>query len=293
MKPTSGGLGARDGTFIDFGGEGISLLFLHANGYPPACYRPLLATLASRYHVLAAPLRPLWSGADPQQLDDWRILSTDLERSMESQLRGPIVVAGHSLGATVALRAALHQGGRFSALILMDPVIFPRHVMLFWNLARKLRFASRLQPLIRRAQNRRATFNDLEAVFRSYRARPVFRHLSDANLRTYISGIVEPSRVGRYRLVYPPEWEARIYYTAGRNDWDLWQRMAELGVPTLIIRGSESDTFWKSTATALAKRNSGIRITEIEEASHLVPLERPMETARACEAFLGKLRNDG
>ena len=43
---------------IDFGGNGEELVFLHANGYPPECYRPLLTRLAeklSRHRDGAAP----------------------------------------------------------------------------------------------------------------------------------------------------------------------------------------------------------------------------------------------
>ena len=35
---------------LDFGGIGAELVFLHANGYPPDCYRPLLSRLAEKYH---------------------------------------------------------------------------------------------------------------------------------------------------------------------------------------------------------------------------------------------------
>ena len=287
------GMAAPDGTFLDFGGKGAALLFLHANGYPPACYRPLLATLEAKYHVLAAPLRPLWPGADPQDLHDWRILSTDLARSMEQQLVAPTVVAGHSMGATVALRTALHHPELFSGLILMDPVIIPPAAMLAWTAARRLGIGSRLRALIRSARRRRKAFGNLETAFQSYRAKAVFRHVSDENLRVCVLGMLQRSQNGDYSLIYPPAWEARVYYTAIWKDWDLWQHIGDLRIPTLILRGSKSDTFWRSTARAIMKRNSGIRIAEVEEASHLAPLERPEQMAHTSVAFLEEQAEHG
>jgi hypothetical protein len=45
--------------FIDFSSAGEELVFMHANGYPPDCYRPLLSRLAETYHVTAMAQRPL------------------------------------------------------------------------------------------------------------------------------------------------------------------------------------------------------------------------------------------
>ena len=53
---------------LDFGGDGPNLLFLHANGYPPACYRPFLTRLATNAHVTAMLQRPLWENSRPVRL---------------------------------------------------------------------------------------------------------------------------------------------------------------------------------------------------------------------------------
>ena len=56
--------------FIDHGGMGQPLHFLHANGYPPACYEPLFDLLRSQYHVFGMTLRPLWPDSKPEELRD-------------------------------------------------------------------------------------------------------------------------------------------------------------------------------------------------------------------------------
>jgi len=95
--------------FIDFDGSGQALHFLHANGYPPECYRPLLTGLSAHYHVFAMHQRPLWSDSQPGSINDWHPLTDDLLRFLDEQNPGPLIGVGHSVGGIVTLRAALRQ----------------------------------------------------------------------------------------------------------------------------------------------------------------------------------------
>ncbi|MFN3741362.1 MAG: alpha/beta fold hydrolase [Anaerolineales bacterium] len=265
---------------LDFGGQGKPLVFLHANGYPPACYRPLLDELAQRFRVYAPLLRPLWPGESPNSLQDWHPLSRDLLRYLEENGLDGVIGVGHSMGAIALLRAALWQPERFQALVLLDPVLFLPSFMLFWNLVRALGLGYRLHPLIPLALRRRRTFDDLEKVFQAYRRRSLFRYFSDEALRTYIHGIVQPGANGTYTLAYSPEWEARIYYTGVWRDWDIWRKLPALHVPTLILRGAETDTFLERTARYVQRRAPQVRIETLEKSTHLLPLERPQAVAQ-------------
>ena len=91
-------------------------------------------------------------------------------------------------------------------------------------------------------------------------------------------------------MLYPPEWEARVYYTSMRNDWDLWGGIASLSIPTLMIRGTESDTFPSSMEGEVRARNARIRIVAVAGATHLAPLERPEQIGMLCAEWLAELR---
>jgi len=69
---------------FDLGGVGQPLHFLHANGYPPDCYKPLLELLKTEYHVFGMLLRPLWGDAKPEAIKDWIPFSDDLLRFLAS-----------------------------------------------------------------------------------------------------------------------------------------------------------------------------------------------------------------
>jgi pimeloyl-ACP methyl ester carboxylesterase len=286
--------------FIDYGGSGAQVHFLHANGYPPACYRPLLRLLTAQYHTICMLLRPLWKGSNPAEINDWDPFSEDFLRLLDEQKCDRVIAIGHSIGATVTLRTALKEPNRFQALVLIEPVIFPLYFILGWNLVRAFGLGNRLNPKIEGALKRRREFDDLDQVFTGYRRRDIFRFFSDENLRSLISGMTIPKTTNRnnassmkeYELAYSPEWEARIYSTSLWHDWDLWRGISRLEVPTLILRGAYTDTFWESTSRSITKRNSKVRIVTLEKSTHLLPFEKPLEVFDITRSFLGELGLD-
>ncbi len=276
--------------FLDCGGTGDPAVFLHANGFPPACYQRLLGLLAQHYRTLAMFQRPLWKGEQPGSMRDWHVLSSDLLHFLDGQGLRQALVVGHSMGAIAALRAALDSPERFTALVLLEPVLLPRRVMLEWRVVRSVGLGRRLHPLIPGALRRQREFWSLESAFERYRPRPIFRYFSDEALRAYIGGMTSRAADGRYQLVYSPEWEAQIYDTGVWNDGDLWDRMPGLKVPTLIVRGAESDTLSESSIRAAARKSGQVRIGVVDRSTHLLPLERPRAALELAEAFLSHLR---
>jgi pimeloyl-ACP methyl ester carboxylesterase len=282
-----------------YNNSGQLLHFLHANGYPPECYTPLFEHLKTEYKVFGMLLRPLWDDAKMEDLKSWHPLSDDLLRFLSDREPGfdtsennirttqptPVIGVGHSIGATVTLRAALRDPGIFRALVLIDPVLFVPSFMLNWHIARILGLGERFHPLIKGAKKRRRTFDDLETVFHGYRSRNIFRYMSDENLRIFIEGITQPKAGGSYELVYPPEWEAQIYRT-GMHDFDILRNLPKLEVPTLIIRGAETDTFLESAARLVKRKQPKVRVEALEKSTHILPLERPKEVFDIMQSFL-------
>ncbi len=278
---------------FDYGGNGTPLHFLHANGYPPECYEPLLELLQKQHHVFGMKLRPLWDGMKPADLNDWHPLSEDLlrflsDRASTTLSEDPVIGVGHSIGGIVTLRAAIRDPKKFRALVLLDPVLFIPSFLAGWNTLRALGLGDKVHPLIAGTKKRRRTFDNLETVFRGYRARPIFRYMSDNSLRTFIKGITFQKPDSTYELVYSPEWEARIYLT-GLRDFDLWRELPKLEVPMLIIRGAETDTFMEKAERLVKKKNPKIQVVTMQNATHILPLEYPQEVANIINDFLNNI----
>ena len=270
--------------FFDLKRAGQPLHFLHANGYPPECYRHFLELLQGQYHVFGMLLRPLWKDSNPDEIRSWEPFSEDLLQFL-AQRSAPLIGVGHSIGAVVTLRAALRGPARFSALILLDPVLFVPSRLILWKFFYTLGLADRVHPLIVGAKKRRRAFDDLETVFRSYRSRTVFRYLSDENLRIYIEGMTRLRADGTYELAYPPEWEAQIYRTS-LQDFDIWRGLPKLDVPTLFIRGAETNTFLETAAKLVKRMQPRAWVESLDKSTHLLPLERPQEVFDIMQSFL-------
>ena len=270
---------------FDLGGTGHPLHFLHANGYPPACYQSLLELLQAHYHVFGMLLRPLWQDSKPEEVSNWHILSEDLLHFLSDHRNGPVIGVGHSIGAIVTLRAALRDPDKFRALVLIDPVLFVPSFLLKWHLVRVLGLGDRLHPLIPGAKKRRRSFDDLEMLYQRYRSRAVFRYIPDENLHALITGMTQRTDNGSYELLYSPEWEVQIYRT-GMHDFDIWRGLPGLKVPTLFIRGAETDTFLESAAKFVKRKLPKARVETLESSTHLLPLERPQEIFNIMQSFL-------
>jgi pimeloyl-ACP methyl ester carboxylesterase len=269
---------------FDLDSSGQPLHFLHANGYPPECYQPFLDLLKSNYHVFGMLLRPLWPKSDPKEIQDWEPFSEDLLQFLASQPT-PVIGVGHSIGAIVTLRAALREPSKFRALVLLDPVLFVPGRLIGWKFLSALGLGDRVHPLIKGTKKRRRIFDDLETVFRGYRGRNIFRYMSDENLRIHIEGMTQPKADHTYELVYSPEWEAQIYRT-GLYDFDIWRGLPKLEVPTLFIRGTETDTFLDKAAKLVKRKQPKACVETLDKSTHLLPLERPQEIFDMMQSFL-------
>ena len=103
---------------VEFGDPArpVDVVFSHANGFNAYTYRSILDPLAADLRVVAYDLRghgrttlPVPTEARP----DWWDLCDDLLAVMDAlALEKPVVLAGHSFGATVSLMAAQRRPTR-------------------------------------------------------------------------------------------------------------------------------------------------------------------------------------
>lgn len=111
--------------------------------------------------------------------------------------------------------------------------------------------------------------------------------MSDENLRNYLEGITRLKSDGMYELVYSSAWEAQVYRT-GLQDFDLWRGLPKLEIPTLFIRGAETDTFLENAARLVKRMQPQARVETLDKSTHLLPLERPQEVFNIIQSFLNE-----
>ena len=262
--------------WTEWGGNGPTAVFGHANGFPPETYRVLFQELSRRFSMASFAARPLWPGSDPQLVNSWRDLAGDLGAELERRGVEGVLGVGHSLGSVLGLMAAAADRSRFQALALVDPVIFTGVHSLFWGGLKGLGFGSRL-PLIRGARRRRESFADVNEVRASYAGKSVFAAWDPQVLDDYVGAAFVPDAAGGVRLRYPKMWEARIFELTPAT---VWRELKSLEVPMLFIRGAASDTFVAAAARRVGRDLKNARVVEVPGTSHFVPMEKPRDVAR-------------
>lgn len=273
-KPRRGMISLRGGEVaaLEFGdvARPIDAVFLHGNGLNAATYRSILAPLALSMRVLAVDMRGHGGTtlpADPAPRRDWSLFTDDLLALLQT-LEAPVVLAGHSMGGSVALLAADKAPERVRSLVLFDPVILSplgaAYARLPW--ASGAGWVKRL-PLAVMAARRKPAFASVQAAFENYKGRGAFRGWPEVMLADYLSAGLKHRPDGQVELACTPAWEA-ANFAAQAND--LRGALARSKTPVALFRAEH-----RSTCRIVSSRNPRVRVETVAGASHFMPMERP------------------
>lgn len=280
--------------YDDFGGRGPVFHFSHPNAYTPGSFRRFLAPLAEQYRVIGARHRPLWylsPGAPPvpgpEFFHDWNLIADDLLRFLDQQRLEGIIGAGHSLGAVATMKAALREPERFRALVLIEPVFLPPGVL---DAARANPQAAAEQPFVLAARRRRDRWPDRQAAFERFREKSVFANFPDETLWDYVNeSLHEDPATGEVVLSFPRDWEAAFY---AHPPLDVWDDIPRLSLPTLAVRGDESDTLFPNAWALWQTLQPAAAFVVMSGVGHMLTLEAPEDTAEVVLHWLKDLDVD-
>ncbi len=227
MVPINNRWGAGDMAVMDFGDPSrpVDMIFVHANGFNACTYRSLLQPLSSALRIWAPDLRGHGLSqlpARPEGRRNWHDHRDDLIGLLDYLKGSPVALAGHSIGGTVGLMAAAERPGRISGLLLLDPVIWRREMVLAMNLPLLDRMAGR-NPIVVGTLRRRAIFDSREQALAAYRGRGAFRGWPDQMLVDYLVDGLHPTERG-LELTCTPAWEASNYAAQAHNPWQALRR---------------------------------------------------------------------
>ena len=182
--------------------------------------------------------------------------------------------------------AAIQRPEYFRLLVLIEPVLFTRVRGTLNRLIAPLKILRRLHPLIKGTLKRKRSFSDRETMFENYRKKKIFQRLSDQVLEDYVGGLTLDKTDGSVGLKYSPDWEARIYETGGLADWYVWKNLSRISCPVLVIRGEQTDTLQPITFQNMVKKMVNGKGLTVPGAGHLLPLEKPHQTAEIILDYL-------
>jgi pimeloyl-ACP methyl ester carboxylesterase/catechol 2,3-dioxygenase-like lactoylglutathione lyase family enzyme len=261
--------------YLDYGGEGPPAVLHHATGFHAWVWTPIAEALSTRYRVFAVDARGHGDSEKPADGYRWETFISDLVAFVQALALGRVLGVGHSLGATTTAGAAAQRPDLFRAVALLDPILFPREF-------RNMSMAD--NPMASAALKRRAAWPSHEEVFASYRGRGPFVKCRDAVLRLYVDhGFADDD--GGVRLKCAPTIEAQVFRMAPESGFDGWKALERLRVPTLLLRGAESDAFSAGDAEAALACLARGELSTLPDTTHMFPMEVPEAVAAAILGF--------
>ncbi len=256
----------------DYNPESLAptVLLSHATGFHGRVFDPVVRELIATNHCVTFDYR---GNGDSTLPSDWSVRWTAfgddaLVAARYAAGNGPVVGAGHSMGAAALVMAAVREPELFRALVLFEPTIFPpitRQSM------------SGPNQLADGARKRRTTFASFDDALANYSSKPPLNVFQPDALYAYVMFGFRQLLDGTVTLKCSPEHEARTYEGAG--DHETWGDLAKLTIPTWVISGVELDYGPSSIAQRVAEAIPGSYFVRYDDLGHFGPMQDPARFA--------------
>lgn len=261
---------------------GVPLVFAHATGFHGRVW-DAIAERFPAHPVFAIDLRGHGrSRAGP--IDDWRVLASDVaEFLLQSGIAGAVGI-GHSMGAHTLLQVAADAPGRFSRLVLFDPVILAPG---FYAPSEALYTADNPHPAIRRKRD----FASAEAMIERFGSRDPYDLFAPRVFEDYCRHGLVPATSGKgMELACAPEVEASVYGSS-RSNPGILEAARRVDIPVLVVRAKHTTlNDFKSSPTwpELAERMPQGTDLYRPDMTHFHPFQDPEDAACIIREFIGE-----
>jgi pimeloyl-ACP methyl ester carboxylesterase len=264
--------------YLDWGRRGRPpLVFLHGGGQTAHTWDLVALALRPEYHVLAVDL-PGHGDSEWRADGDYspRTNAREIAALLDRLALGRVVLVGMSLGGLTGIAYAGACPQRLAGLVIVDvgPEVREegaREIGAFMRENRPLEVES-IDELLDRAR----AFNP---------TRPLH------HLRYSLSHSLRRQPNGKWTWKYDP----RLVRSAGEprsptGDYTvLWEEVARITCPALVVQGANSRVFLPEDAAKLAARLPNGRWVQVPRAGHAVQGDNPTEFAACLRRFLGEI----
>ncbi len=243
-------------------GEGPTLVLLHGVGLSHSIWNPVVRELVPKFRVLAPDLRGHGKSPTPEgSTFSFAELEGDVLRLLDTKRVDSAYLVGHSGGALLALRLALDHPQRVRGLVMISG-----------------------------------------AAYTDSHTRAISQRWTD----TYEKDGADAFGLRLLKDLYYPDWiEAHLDFadqvraavrhqdfgpakrwSQAMSKFDEKARVPTITIPTLIVQAMDDQVVDASHGRILRQSIPGAQIRILAETGHMVPLERPKETAEAIWSFV-------
>jgi len=270
--------------YLFFEGEASALpvVFIHATGFLPWLWQPVIEECSPAGNMWA-PYICNYRQCDPEGGLEWETIAQDLAGFCRAQsIKEPLLV-GHSMGGTVATMAAILAGLKPCGMVLIEPIFLPDEFY-------RANITLKDHPLAAKAIKRTNSWRSEEEAMSYLKSKTLFDGWDERVSRLYIKYGMQKQNTGNLTLTCTPESEAALFM--GGRTYNPWPLLGKTTFPVLVVEGEESENKHfvdiKKMMTLLPR---GI-YRSVAGAGHLIPMQRPKETAAIIKEFINQIAGD-
>ncbi len=289
MEPTSVRVPASDGLslhVLEWSREGTPLVFVHGFGNDAHIWDDAAPAVASYYRTLAVDVRGHGdSDRDPECRYDYEYHVADLEAVLAKLGVERLVLVGHSLGGRIGTLFAGRHPDRMAGLVIVDsaPELDVRGTVRI-RVDLQKNSGSGGASFASEAEYRDALAHAYPAA-----SREVLARMAHHGLRRRDDGRFEPKLDPAWfkgRLDADTDTEA-MRAREERLTRDMWDALARVPCPTLVVRGAASDVLSPDVADRMVEEvlRHG-RLAIIPRAGHSVMVDNPEAFRAALTGFV-------
>lgn len=266
-------------------------MFLQGNGFPVQCYGPALRPLLDRATVHGINLRGQGNSPYPAPILNWYGHLDDLKTYLSRNFNPPYLLAGHSMGAVLAMKLACELPQAVSGLLLLEPPIpFVR------NHPNLDKIAVHLEGMAARATARMARWNSREEAGAYLRDRGLYKDWVEGCMDLFMAHGIHPggdvvdgdaANGGAVELASTPSAEADAYL--GHPGAGIFDLPEKIQTPVVMLRGENSDI--SRDAMVELSGMFSVSVLYTIAGKHTFPMENPAETGKVLSSALNMLLN--
>jgi 3-oxoadipate enol-lactonase len=244
-------------------GTGPPILLLHGVGGNHTVWNPVIPLLSTRHGVLAPDLRGHGRTPAPDGSHfTYAELEGDVLKLLDQDRLPSVHLVGLSGGSLLALRIALDHPDRARSLTLVSGAAYT-------------------DP------HTRAVAQRWEEVYAKEGPDPfALRLLKDLYYPDWMEAHLDFADEVREQVKHQ-DFGPAVKWSHAMQVFDERSRIAGLRLPTLIIQAMDDAVVDASHGRILRQSIPGAQIRILAQTGHMVPVERPRETAEAISAFVG------
>ncbi|MEP0355741.1 MAG: alpha/beta hydrolase [Paraglaciecola sp.] len=254
----------------------IPIHFAHANGFPMGSYRRMFDGLGDGIEIFGLP-KFAHSPLFPVNTN-FENLNLELVHYLENQVRQPVYLVGHSMGAVMSFMVACDRPDLVKGLIMLDPPIVSGLSRILFKTVKLVGQIDRITPASKSKFRCQSWDKDTNLV-NYFKDKALFKKFELGCIQDYVSSAIDEKN-GRLHLNYDAKIETEVYRNVPHNIHLYSKRLL---VPAWIISGEKSELNTPFFLSSFLK-NTKVKQHVLSNGGHMFPFEQPTEVAELIKA---------